>query len=100
MSIVEWNEETKKEIQDMINEGITSFKLYMTYPAMIVDDEDLYKIIKALNEKGCFAGVHCENAGVIDALTRKRKHRENWVRRIILLYVRIPWKPRQYTVFL
>ena len=33
MSIVEWNEETKKEIQDMINEGITSFKLYMTYPA-------------------------------------------------------------------
>ena len=63
MSIVEWNEETKKEIQDMINEGITSFKLYMTYPAMIVDDEDLYKIIKSLNEKGCFAGVHCENAG-------------------------------------
>ena len=68
MSIVEWNEETKKEIQDMINEGITSFKLYMTYPAMIVDDEDLYKIIKALNEKGCFAGVHCENAGVIERI--------------------------------
>ena len=73
MSIVEWNEETKKEIQDMINEGITSFKLYMTYPAMIVDDEDLYKIIKSLNEKGCFAGVHCENAGVIDALIQEAK---------------------------
>ncbi len=73
MSIVEWNEETKKEIQDMIDEGITSFKLYMTYPAMIVDDEDLYKIIKALGEKGCFAGVHCENAGVIDALIQEAK---------------------------
>ncbi len=73
MSIVEWNEETKKEIQDMIDEGITSFKLYMTYPAMIVDDEDLYKIVKALNEKGCFAGVHCENAGVIDALIQEAK---------------------------
>ena len=35
----------------MIDEGITSFKLYMTYPAMIVDDEDLYKIVKALNER-------------------------------------------------
>ena len=35
----------------MINEGITSFKLYMTYPAMIVDDEDLYKIIKSLMKK-------------------------------------------------
>ena len=68
MSVVEWNEETEKEIEDMISEGITSFKLYMTYPAMIVNDSDLYKIIKKLNECGCFAGVHCENAGVIDAL--------------------------------
>lgn len=67
MSIVEWNEETKKEIPDMIAAGITSFKLYMTYPAMIVEDGDLYKIIKTLKEYGCFAGVHCENAGVIDA---------------------------------
>ena len=36
MSIVEWNENTEQEIQDMIDHGITSFKLYMTYPAMIV----------------------------------------------------------------
>ena len=73
MSIVEWNEKTEAEVQDMIDQGITSFKLYMTYPAMIVDDEDLYKIVKALNEKGCFAGVHCENAGVIDALIAEAK---------------------------
>ena len=73
MSIVEWNERTEKEVQDMIDEGITSFKLYMTYPAMIVDDCDLYKILKKLGECGCFAGVHCENAGVIDALIAEAK---------------------------
>lgn len=73
MSIVEWNEKTEKEVQDMIEEGITSFKLYMTYPAMIVEDRDLYKILKKLNECGCFAGVHCENAGVIDALIEEAK---------------------------
>ncbi|WP_373213852.1 dihydropyrimidinase [Ruminococcus sp. 5_1_39BFAA] len=73
MSIVEWNEETEREIQDMIEAGITSFKLYMTYPAMIVNDGDLYRIIKKLNESGCFAGVHCENAGVIDALIAEAK---------------------------
>lgn len=73
MSIVEWNEETEKEIQDMIEKGITSFKLYMTYPAMMVEDRDLYKILKKLNEYGCFAGVHCENAGVIDALIEEAK---------------------------
>lgn len=73
MSIVEWNEETEKEVQDMIDAGITSFKLYMTYPTMIVNDSDLYRIMKKLNENGCFAGVHCENAGVIDALIEEAK---------------------------
>ena len=73
MSIVEWNEKTEQEIQDMIDQGITSFKLYMTYPAMIVNDCDMYKILKKLGECGCFAGVHCENAGVIDALTEDAK---------------------------
>ncbi|MDO5135414.1 MAG: dihydropyrimidinase [Eubacteriales bacterium] len=73
MSIVEWNQRTKEEIKDMIREGITSFKLYMTYPAMLVEDGDLYEILKALKEEGCFAGVHCENAGVIDAKIREAK---------------------------
>lgn len=73
MSIVEWNEETEREVQDMIDEGITSFKLYMTYPAMMVDDCDMYKILKKLVDCGCFAGVHCENAGVIDALIAEAK---------------------------
>ena len=73
MSIVEWNEKTEQEIQDMIDHGITSFKLYMTYPAMIVNDCDMYKILKKLGKCGCFAGVHCENAGVIDALIAEAK---------------------------
>ena len=73
MSVVEWNEKTEAEIQDMLDAGITSFKLYMTYPAMIVNDKDIYKILKKLRENGCFAGVHCENAGVIDALIEEAK---------------------------
>ena len=73
MSVVEWNEEVEKEIPQMIEEGITSFKLYMTYPAMILNDRDLYKVIKCLKEYECFAGVHCENAGVIDAKIEEAK---------------------------
>jgi len=76
MSITEWNEETRAEIKDMIDAGVTSFKLYMTYPAMVPgDDGVLYDIIKELNKYGCFAGVHCENAGIIDALIREAKAR-------------------------
>ena len=73
MSIVEWNEQSKKEIRTMIKEGITSFKLYMTYPAMMVGDGAIYEILKELKKYGCFAGVHCENAEVIDAKIREAK---------------------------
>lgn len=98
MSIVEWNENTEQEIQDMIDHGITSFKLYMTYPAMIVNDCDMYKILKKLGKCGCFAGVHCENAGVIDALIAEAKKREDLDRKIIHWCVRIRWKRKQFTV--
>ena len=40
---------------------------------MMVDDCDMYKILKKLADCGCFAGVHCENAGVIDALIDEAK---------------------------
>jgi len=73
MSITDWNEDVRKEVKDMIDAGITSFKLYMTYPAMIVDDGAIYEILKELNKYGCFAGVHCENAKVIDAKIREAK---------------------------
>lgn len=73
MSITDWNDDVRKEIKSMVDEGITSFKLYMTYPAMIVDDGAIYEIVKELNKYGCFAGVHCENASVIDAKIREAK---------------------------
>ena len=71
----------------------------MTYPAMIVDDGDLYKIIKKLNEYGCFAGVHCENAGAIDALIAERRKKGDLDLRIIPWYVQTSWKRRQFTAF-
>ena len=36
--------------------GLPVLSFNMTYPAMIVDDGDLYKIIKKLNEYGCLQG--------------------------------------------
>ncbi len=68
MSIAEWNDEISKECQDMMDEGITTFKCYMTYPDNMLDDENLFKVLKRLKEIGGITGVHCENAGMIDAL--------------------------------
>ena len=65
MTIDDWNTEIEKEIDDMYAAGISSFKMYMTYPAMMIGDEAMYKALKKLKEKGGICGVHCENSGVI-----------------------------------
>ena len=80
MTIDDWNDTIESEIDDMYAEGISSFKMYMTYPAMMIGDEAMYKALKKLKEKGGICGVHCENAGVIDALIAEKKARgENGV---------------------
>ena len=73
MTIDDWNPGIEAEIDDMYAAGISSFKMYMTYPAMMIGDEAMYKALKKLKEKGGICGVHCENAGVIDALIAEKK---------------------------
>ena len=72
MTIDDWNEEIEREIDDMYAAGISSFKMYMTYPAMMIGDEAMYKALKKLKEKGGICGVHCENSGVINALIEEK----------------------------
>ena len=66
MTIDDWNEGIKNEIPAMFAAGIPSFKMYMTYPAMMIGDQDLFSALLELKKYGGIAGVHCENAGVID----------------------------------
>ncbi|MCI8948858.1 MAG: dihydropyrimidinase [Lachnospiraceae bacterium] len=67
MSITDWNPEVSREIDKMAEEGVTSYKLYMTYDTQ-VDDKTIYEILKRLKDVKGIAGVHCENSGVIAAL--------------------------------
>ena len=68
MTIDDWNDGIKAEIPKMFEQGVSSFKMYMTYPAMMIGDKDLFYALEELKKYGGIAGVHCENAGVIDAL--------------------------------
>ena len=67
MTIDDWNESIEAELDDMFSAGITSFKMYLTYPAMMLPDEMLYRALRAITARGGVCGFHCENAGVIDA---------------------------------
>ena len=73
MTIDDWNESIRAELPDMFAQGISSFKMYMTYPAMMIGDRDMYWALKELRRLGGIAGVHCENAGVIDGMIAERK---------------------------
>ena len=77
----DWNEQVSEELAHVTAAGIRSFKLYMTYDAMVVDDRTIYEILARLKELGAIAGVHCENKGIIDArvaeVMKKKGHRED-----------------------
>ncbi|MBE6932553.1 MAG: dihydropyrimidinase [Ruminococcaceae bacterium] len=73
MTIDDWNEEIIAEIPAMFRQGISSFKMYLTYPAMMIGDKNVFLALQELKKHGGIAGVHCENADVIDALIAQAK---------------------------
>ena len=68
MAISDWNDEIRREIEAMFEQGVTSFKVYMTYPAMKLTDREIFDIMTELKKYGGIVGCHCENDGIIDAL--------------------------------
>jgi len=61
------------EIPELIDNGITSFKLYTTYreEGIMVDDADLFFIMKKLTEFGGLPVVHAENNFLLEKLRTK-----------------------------
>ncbi|MFT3984804.1 MAG: dihydropyrimidinase [Lachnospiraceae bacterium] len=70
IAITRADKETLAEMEDMVREGITSFKVYLVYD-MRVNDEELLKILEKSRECGALITVHCENYYVIRHLTEE-----------------------------
>ena len=73
MTIDDWNDGIRAELPQMFDEGISSFKMYMTYPAIMIGDEAMFHALREMKRLGGIVGVHCENAGMIDALIAEKK---------------------------
>lgn len=67
LAITEVQEDIDKQIAEIIENGVTSFKLYMTYDIM-VNDKDILRILRAVKPYNAIVGMHCENDGIIAAL--------------------------------
>ena len=60
-----------QELPALIAEGYTSFKLYMTYDALKLNDAQVLDVLAVAREHGAMAMVHAENADAIEWLTRR-----------------------------
>lgn len=60
------------EVDAMVRDGITSFKIFMAYPnVLMVDDRTIFKLMERTKDLGALVCVHAENGTVIDAIVRE-----------------------------
>src|SRR5690606_26009248 len=59
----------------LIKEGITSFKVFMTYDALKLDDYQLLDVLDVADRHGALVMVHAENNDIIRWVARKLLNR-------------------------
>lgn len=69
ISPIGWNDNTESEIIECVRQGFPSFKVYMAYKQSVgIDEEVLFKVMKAVGKAGGIVVVHCEIGDEIDRL--------------------------------
>jgi dihydropyrimidinase len=65
-------DERLPQMKSMIDQGVSSFKLFMAYPGVfLVDDATIYKAMKTAGAHGGLICMHAENGVVIDAIVKQ-----------------------------
>lgn len=65
-------DERLPELKGLIDQGISSFKLFMAYPGVfLVDDGTIFKAMTAAGEHGGLICMHAENGVIIDVLVKR-----------------------------
>ena len=83
MIVRDVSDKVLREMDVMVKEGVSSFKLFMAYPGVfMVDDASIFKALVRTGENGGLICMHAENGGVIDVLVKKalaeRKTEPKW----------------------
>lgn len=72
MIITDLPEAHLEDMSDMVREGVTSFKLFMAYPnVLMVDDATIFSALKHTSKTGALVCMHAENGNVIDQLVKQ-----------------------------
>jgi dihydropyrimidinase len=72
MIVTDLPDQRLPELHRLIDQGVSSFKLFMAYPGVfLVDDGTIFKAMTAAGEKGGLICMHAENGVVIDVLVKR-----------------------------
>lgn len=64
--ITKWNDEVKKEMEEIVKLGVQSFKVFLAYKnALMMDEADLLHILERTKELGAITLVHAENGNLV-----------------------------------
>jgi dihydropyrimidinase len=70
--ITDVNESSLKEMDSLVAEGVTSFKLFMAYPGVLYStDKDIFRAMDRAAGNGALIMMHAENGIAIDAIVEK-----------------------------
>src|ERR1700730_7465676 len=60
------------DMDDMVREGVASFKLFMAYPGVLmVDDGTIFKALRQTAKNGALVCMHAENGSAIDVIVQQ-----------------------------
>jgi len=69
-------DESLKAVDELVGEGVTSFKLFMAYPGVFLsDDGQILRAMRAAAGSGALVMMHAENGPAIDVLVRAARER-------------------------
>ena len=72
MIITDLSDQVETEMDAMVTQGVTSFKLFMAYPGVfMLDDASIFRAMRRTGKNGGTICMHAENGGVIDVLVKE-----------------------------
>src|SRR5438034_4912057 len=72
MIMTELSDQVEQEMDALVRQGVTSFKLFMAYPGVfMLDDASIFRALLRTGKNGGTICMHAENGGVIDVLVKK-----------------------------
>ncbi len=72
MIVTDLPEAGLEDMDDMVREGVASFKLFMAYPnVLMVDDATIFRALQQTSKNGALICMHAENGSVIDVIVRQ-----------------------------